>query len=196
VLSLVRDFRTCDDETPLVLFGYLNPLYQYGLERACADAGAAGADGLLVVDLPPEEARELTDRSRPAGLDFIALFTPTSDDARVATIAEHASGFAYYVSTAGVTGGAIAGLDAVAAAVARVRAVTGLPVAVGFGIRSPADAVAVARFADAVVVGSALIAHMAAAKPVEAPFAAGEFMTTFRRALDGDDAQPTLRLVE
>lgn len=187
VLQLVRDFRAAHPDTPLVLFGYMNPLYQYGLDRACEAAREAGADGLLIVDLPPEEAAELTVHTKRHGLDFIALFTPTSDDTRVAAIAEHAGGFAYYVSMTGVTGGQIGGdrgFGAVADRVARVREIGGLPVAVGFGIRTPEDAVEVAKFADAVVIGSALVRAMASVPAVEAPAIAGEFMSGVRAALD------------
>lgn len=183
VLELVRDFRTRHD-TPVVLFGYLNPLFRVGLDKAVKLAAEAGADAFLVVDLPPEEAPQLTQHLREAGLDFIALFTPTSSDARVRAIAGEASGFAYYVSMAGVTGDAIAGLEAVAGRTAEVRRTTGLPVAVGFGIQTEADAAAVARFADGVVVGSQLVKALAAVTPEEAPAVARDFARRFRAALD------------
>lgn len=183
VLEIARNFRQRHPDIPLVLFGYTNPMYAYGLEAACNDAAAAGVDGLLVVDMPPEHAPELTRYMRPAGLDFIALFTPTSDDARVQLITAHASGFAYYVSMTGVTGGAIAVDGGLAQRVAKVRQLSGLPVAVGFGVRSVADALAVREIADAVVVGSALLRAMDAVLPIEAPFAAGELMGAIKKAL-------------
>lgn len=184
VLDLVRDFRT-RHETPLVLFGYLNPLYRVGLAEAARLAADAGADAFLVVDLPPEEAPQLTQHLRERHLDFIALFTPTSTEERVRAIASEASGFAYYVSMAGVTGDAIAGLEAVAQRVAEVRRLTGLPVAVGFGIQTETDAAAVARFADGVVVGSQLVKALAAAPREQAADVARDFARRFRAAIDG-----------
>ncbi len=192
VLEMVRGFRARHPDVPLILFGYLNPLYQRGLERVCREAAEAGADGLLVVDLPPEEAPELTTHTRANALDFIALFTPTSDEARIAEIGANASGFAYYVSMTGVTGGAVTGggtdLDALGERIDEVRRLTGLPVAVGFGVRTPEDARRLSQYADAVIVGSALIRAMAEGLPVEAPAIAGEFMATLRQALDADVA--------
>lgn len=192
VLDLVRDFRK-RHQTPIVLFGYMNPLFQYGLERACKDAAEAGADAFLVVDLPPEEAAELTVHSKAAGLDFIGLFTPTSNDERLPKIAVHASGFAYYVSMLGVTGGAVADLQSVQEGARRVKEATGLPTAVGFGIRTPHRAFEIGRFADGVVVGSALIRAMAEVQPVEAPTVAAEFIRNYREALDqeGDSIEKT-----
>ena len=184
VLALVRGFRARHPDVPIVLFGYLNPLYRRGLEAACDAVLEAGADGLLVVDLPPEEAAQLTSLTQARSLDFIALFTPTSDDARVRIIAEHASGFAYYVSMAAVTGDALVDLDPVEARTRAVRELTGLPVAVGFGIRTPEAAAKVARFADGVVVGSALVEAIADAGPEGAAAAAGQLTRAFREALD------------
>jgi tryptophan synthase alpha chain len=184
VLELCAEFRREDTRTPIVLFGYLNPLWRYGLERFARDAVTAGADGLLVVDLPPEEAEEVTTHTRPAGLDFIALFAPTSSLQRMRTIARQASGFAYYVSMAGVTGGQVQDLEPVAQGVAQVRQACGLPVAVGFGVKTGADAQRIAAFADAVVVGSALVDAMAHALPVEAPVVAGEIIRDLRHAID------------
>ncbi len=158
-LRALSDFRANHD-TPVVLFGYVNPLFQRGFEAISDDLASAGGDAVLVVDLPPEAAHELTDHLRPRELDFIGLFTPTSNDARVATIAASATGFAYYVSTAGTTGDAIAALDQVSERVERVRSISQLPVAVGFGIRTPDDVARVATFADGVVVGTALIEAM------------------------------------
>ena len=163
VLELVRAFRGSDRTTPVVLMGYLNNLEAYGFARFSADAAEAGVDGLIVVDCPPEEADPLSDALEAEGLHLIRLATPTTDAARLAVVARRTGGFVYYVSVAGVTGAKAADADAVAPAVARVRAATGLPVAVGFGIRTPERAAAIARVADAAVVGSALVDEIAAA---------------------------------
>jgi tryptophan synthase alpha chain len=160
-LVMVRELRRADDATPIVLMGYYNPIYRYGAEAFPGDAVAAGVDGVIVVDLPPEEDAELTGPARAAGLDFVRLATPTSDDQRLARIVEHASGFIYYVAIAGITGTRSADSASVAAAVSRVRGFTELPVAVGFGIRTPEQAAEVARAADAAVVGSALVQRLA-----------------------------------
>lgn len=157
VLATVRAFRETDHDTPVILMGYLNPLVNYGFEAFAGDAAEAGADGLIVVDCPPEEADPLVDALDAANLSLIRLATPTTDDARLGVVVRRTSGFVYYVSVAGVTGVLEADADAVAPAVARVRAASGLPVAVGFGIKTPERAAAVARVADAAVVGSALI---------------------------------------
>jgi tryptophan synthase alpha chain len=157
VLQLVRDFRAGDQDTPIILMGYLNPVLNFGYAAFAQAAAEAGVDGLIVVDCPPEEAGPLADALDAAGLSLIRLATPTTDDARLAVVARRTSGFVYYVSVAGVTGVKEADADAVAPAVVRVRAATGLPVAVGFGIKTPERAAAVARVADAVVVGSALV---------------------------------------
>jgi tryptophan synthase alpha chain len=161
VLELVAQFRRRDAETPIVLMGYYNPIYSYGVERFLADAKRAGVDGLIIVDLPPEEDEELCLPARRAGLDFIRLATPTTDAARLPKVLTHASGFLYYVSITGITGTRSASTDAVEAAVKRLKAATKLPVAVGFGIRGPEQAAAIARFADAAVVGSALVDRVA-----------------------------------
>jgi len=184
VLDLVRDFRTRHPETPVVLFGYVNPLYRHGLDATVARAAAAGADGFLVVDLPPEEAEQLTVHTRAAGLDFIALFTPTSDDARVEAIRAQASGFAYYVSMGGVTGDALTDFAAVEARARRVRELSGLPVCVGFGVRTGEDAVRIAAFADGVVVGTALVDAIARAPRGQEAAVAGALTASFRAALD------------
>jgi tryptophan synthase alpha chain len=160
-LDLVREFRRRDDETPIVLMGYYNPIYRYGAARFSADAKAAGADGLIVVDLPPEEDEELCVPAIGAGLDFIRLATPTSDDRRLPVVLRRASGFVYYVSIAGITGTKSAQTSAVAEAVARLRRHTSLPLAVGFGIKTPAQAAEIARIADAAAVGSALVQRIA-----------------------------------
>ena len=167
-LSLVRAFRETDDATPIILMGYYNPFYLYGTDHFVTDAQAAGVDGLIVVDLPPEEDAELCLPARAAGLDFVRLATPTTDDARLPVVIQNTSGFVYYVSVAGVTGGAAGEASAVRGAVARLREASGLPVAVGFGVRDEARAAEVARDADAVVVGSALVDALAAALPDEA----------------------------
>jgi tryptophan synthase alpha chain len=156
-LNLARRFRRGDSETPIVLMGYLNPILTYGMERFAVDAASAGVDGLIIVDCPPEEADPVLAAFDPAGLALIRLAAPTTDDARLPTVVRRTSGFVYYVAVTGVTGGKSADASAVAPAVARVRAASGLPVAVGFGIRTPEQAAAVARVADAAVVGTALV---------------------------------------
>ncbi len=157
VIGMVAEFRRADADTPIVLMGYYNPIYSYGVDRFLADAGRAGVDGLIVVDLPPEEDEELCIPAGAAGLDFIRLATPTTDAARLPRVLNRAGGFLYYVSITGITGTRTASVEAVRAAVARLKASTRLPVAVGFGIREPAQAAAIAGFADAAVVGSALV---------------------------------------
>jgi tryptophan synthase alpha chain len=157
VFDLVRRFRATDVETPIVLMGYLNPLMSLGYETFAIRAAAAGVDGLIAVDCPPEEADPLADALDREGVDLIRLATPTTDDARLAVVARRTRGFVYYVSVAGVTGAKSAVAADVAPAVLRVRAASGLPVAVGFGIRTPVQARAIARVADAAVVGSALV---------------------------------------
>jgi tryptophan synthase alpha chain len=156
-LALAARFRAGDATTPVVLMGYLNPVLSYGLAKFAADAAKAGVDGVILVDCPPEEAAPVLDVFDPAGLALIRLATPTTDDQRLPTVVRRTSGFVYYVSVAGVTGVKAAVAEAVAPAVARVKAASGLPVAVGFGIRTPDQAAAVARVADAAVVGSALV---------------------------------------
>lgn len=172
-LEMVAEFRKTDDATPVVLMGYYNPVYAWGAERFCKDAAEAGVDGLIIVDLPPEEAGELLPHCRANSIDFIFLTTPTSDDARLPTVVRDASGFVYYVSIAGITGTASASQDAIAQAVERIRSHTPLPVCVGFGIKTPEQAAEVARVADGAVVGSAIVAAAAEARekgkdPVEA----------------------------
>ena len=156
-LAMAREFRKHDQDTPLVLMGYYNPIYIYGSEAFLADAQAAGVDGLIVVDLPPEEDAELCLPALERGLNFIRLATPTTDDARLPRVLANTSGFVYYVSITGITGAAGATADATEKAVARLHRHTALPVAVGFGIKTPRQAADVARVADAAVVGSALV---------------------------------------
>ena len=156
-LELIREFRKGDGETPIVLMGYYNPIYIYGVDKFLSDAKAAGVDGLIVVDLPPEEDSELCLPALKAGLNFIRLATPTTDDKRLPAVLANTSGFVYYVSIAGITGTAAPDTARVSDAVARIKRHTALPVAVGFGVRDAARARAIAEGADGVVVGSALI---------------------------------------
>ena len=156
-LSLVREFRHADDATPIVLMGYYNPIYIYGVERFLADANSAGVDGLIVVDLPPEEDTELCLPALKAGFNFIRLATPTTDDRRLPAVLANTSGFVYYVSITGITGSAAPDSGKVAEAVKRIKRHSKLPVCVGFGVRTAEQARAFAEAADGVVVGSALV---------------------------------------
>jgi tryptophan synthase alpha chain len=156
-LELVRTFREGDGTTPLVLMGYYNPIYIYGVENFLAEAKSAGVDGLIIVDLPPEEDTELCVPALKAGLNFIRLATPTTDDKRLPAVLANTSGFVYYVSVTGITGAAAANVRAVADAVARIKRHTSLPVCVGFGIKTPDGARAIAERADGAVVGTALV---------------------------------------
>ncbi|HYM03589.1 MAG TPA: tryptophan synthase subunit alpha [Stellaceae bacterium] len=160
-LAIVREFRRGDQSTPIILMGYYNPIHRYGVPRFLADAKAAGVDGLIIVDLPPEHDDELCLPALAAGIDFIRLATPTTDDARLPTVLAHSTGFIYYVSITGITGTKSVEASNVADAVARIRRHSTLPVAVGFGIRTPDQAAAVARVADAAVIGSALVQRVA-----------------------------------
>jgi tryptophan synthase alpha chain len=183
ILESVARFRKKHAEIPLVLFGYMNPFYAYGLEALSVDAAQAGIDGFLVVDLPPESAAELTSHLKPRGLDFISLFTPTTDLARIDSIARHASGFAYCVSVTGVTGGSLTDHPDLEKRVTMIREHTGLPTAVGFGVRTPQDAARVSAFADGVVVGSALVNKLANKEPDEICRIAFEYTQKLREAL-------------
>jgi tryptophan synthase alpha chain len=156
-LAMVREFRKGDAATPIVLMGYYNPIYVYGVKRFLADANAAGVDGLIVVDLPPEEDEELCLPALKAGLNFIRLATPTTDDKRLPVVLANTSGFVYYVSITGITGSAAPDAAKVRAAIARIKRHTGLPVAVGFGVRTAQQVRAIAAGAAGVVVGSALV---------------------------------------
>ena len=156
-LELVRGFRRDDDATPIVLMGYYNPIYIYGVDRFLVDAKSAGVDGLIIVDLPPEEDTELCVPALRAGLNFIRLATPTTDNKRLPAVLANTSGFVYYVSITGITGAAAPDADRVVEAVTRIKRHTALPVAVGFGVRDAASAAAIARGAEGVVVGSALV---------------------------------------
>ncbi|WP_019995987.1 tryptophan synthase subunit alpha [Aureimonas ureilytica] len=159
-LDTVRAFRESDAQTPIILMGYFNPVYIYGVERFVADAKAAGVDGLIVVDLPPEMDSELCLPAIEGGLNFVRLATPTTDEKRLPAVLKNTSGFVYYVSVNGITGAAAPDTTAVAAAVERIKAKTALPVCVGFGVRTAEQARAIGRHADGVVVGSALVAAM------------------------------------
>ncbi|HEX8469848.1 MAG TPA: tryptophan synthase subunit alpha [Brevundimonas sp.] len=170
-LSLAAEFRAGDADTPLILMGYLNPIESYGYEAFARDAAVAGVDGCIVVDCPPEEADPLSDALDAAQVSLIRLATPTSDDARLEIIARRTSGFVYYVSVSGVTGVKEAQAVSVAPAVERVRKASGLPVAVGFGVKTPERAAEIARVADAVVVGSALVDEVALALAANQPVA-------------------------
>ena len=156
-LALVERFRAGDGTTPVILMGYYNPIYRYGPAAFVREAGAAGVDGLIIVDLPPEEDAELPPLAEAAGIAFIRLVAPTTSEARLATLLAGASGFVYYISITGITGTRSAALDDVTHAVERLRAHTPLPIAIGFGIKTPVDAAGIARVADAAVVGSALV---------------------------------------
>jgi tryptophan synthase alpha chain len=156
-LTMVRSFREADNATPLVLMGYYNPIYIYGVDKFLEDAKSAGVDGLIIVDLPPEEDTELCVPTLKAGLNFIRLATPTTDDKRLPAVLANTSGFVYYVSITGITGAAAADAKVVSGAVARIKRHTALPVCVGFGIRTPEIARAIAENADGAVVGTALV---------------------------------------
>ncbi len=170
-LDMVRAFRAQDTATPVVLMGYYNPIYARGVARFLADAKSAGVDGLIVVDLPPEEDEELCLPAQAAGIDFIRLATPTTDDRRLPRVLTNTSGFVYYVSITGITGAAAASAAAVAPEVARIKRATPLPVCVGFGIRTPESATEIASVADGAVVGSAIVDRIAAGDPPDAVLA-------------------------
>lgn len=159
---MVADFRRGDARTPIVLMGYYNPIYVYGVDAFVRDASAAGADGVIIVDLPPEEADEFLEPAQQAGLDLVFLTAPTTDETRLPLVLRHAAGFLYHVSITGITGTASATTADVEAAVDRLRSATALPIAIGFGIKTPAQAAAMARIGDAAVVGSALVSEIAA----------------------------------
>ena len=165
-LDMVAEFRKGDNTTPIVMMGYYNPIYSRGVESFLADATAAGVDGLIVVDLPPEEDEELCIPANRAGMNFIRLATPTTDDRRLPKVLQNTSGFVYYVSITGITGAAAAEATDVAPEVARIKAATDLPVIVGFGIRSPETAKAIASVADGAVVGTAIVKLVEEKRPV------------------------------
>lgn len=165
-LDLAKAFRETDDTTPIVLMGYYNPIYSRGVDKFLVDAKDAGIDGLIVVDLPPEEDEELCLPAQAAGMNFIRLATPTTDDKRLPRVLQNTSGFVYYVSITGITGAAEAQATDVGPEVARIKAATDLPVIVGFGINTPEKSRAIASVADGAVVGSAIVSQIAAGKPV------------------------------
>ncbi|BDW86554.1 tryptophan synthase subunit alpha [Roseicyclus marinus] len=174
-LQIARELRKSDDKTPIVMMGYYNPIYSRGVDTFLAQAKEAGIDGLIIVDLPPEEDDELCIPAQKAGLNFIRLATPTTDGKRLPKVLQNTSGFVYYVSITGITGAAEADAAQVAPEVARIKAATDLPVIVGFGIKTPEAAQSIAGIADGCVVGSAIVAQIAAGKPVGeiADFVAG-----------------------
>jgi tryptophan synthase alpha chain len=186
VLAMVREFRKQDRDTPVVLMGYLNPVEAYGLEAFATAAAEAGVDGVLTVDMPPEEAEPLGSLLRAKGIDPIFLLAPTTDDARIRRITETASGFVYYVSLKGVTGAAQLDLEPVKQRLAKVRSLTSLPVGVGFGVRDAATAAALSQVADAVIVGSALVSRIAEHRHDAAQMTAvlQDFVTSLRGAMD------------
>ncbi|KAB7645455.1 tryptophan synthase subunit alpha [Polymorphobacter fuscus] len=192
VLAMVADFRRSDDATPIILMGYFNPILAYGPSRFAADARAAGLDGTIVVDLPPEEAAELVPDLSAHGLHLIRLATPTTDSARLPRVLDGASGFLYYVAVAGVTGANAAAATDIADAVTRLKRSTDLPIAVGFGVRTPDQAAAIAAHADAVVVGSAIVDTIGAAAEARAndiPARVGALVADLAAAVRG--ARPT-----
>lgn len=191
-LDWVREFRRQDDKTPIVLMGYANPVERFGVQAFVSEAVAAGVDGSIIVDYPPEECETFSVAARAAGLDPIFLLAPTSTESRMKDVARLGSGYLYYVSLRGVTGAANIDHRAVASRVAQIRTYTQMPIGVGFGISDAASATAVASCADAVVIGSALIRLMedAVAAGKDPMAKAGEFMSGIRRALDAMPAKP------
>ncbi len=190
VLAMVAEFRSTDASTPIVLMGYLNPLEIYGYERFARDAQAAGVDGVLMVDSPVEEAAELTALLARFGIEQIFLAAPTTVDARLARVIDRARGFLYYVSFAGITGADKLTMGDVVGSVQAIRAATSTPVAVGFGVKDPQQAAEIAAFADAVVIGSALVEVLAAcADPTAAAHAARAFLAPVRAAMDAARAR-------
>lgn len=185
IFDLVTDFRKSDPDTPIVLMGYYNPVYRYGIDAFCSAAANAGIDGMILVDLPPEEEGEFIPAAHAAGLALIKLITPTSSEERLETILKTARGFVYYVAVSGITGDKSAQYEQVNSALQKIRAKTDLPIAVGFGIKTPEDVAKVGSFADAAVVGSALVTKIAdAEKPVET---AGQMVKSLSSALIKND---------
>lgn len=186
VLTVVREFRADDSETPIVLMGYLNPMHAFGIERFVSEAAAAGVDGILTVDMPPEEAEPLAGLLRANHLDPIFLLAPTTTGSRIRQVCEAASGFVYYVSLKGVTGTASLDVAAVAERLAAIRAQTPLPVGVGFGVRDAETAARLAPLADAVIVGSAIVSRIAAQRDDRERMLSdvGEFVAGLRKAMD------------
>ncbi len=189
VLGIVRAFRRGDAETPIVLMGYANPIERFGVQRFLAEAAEAGVDGVLVVDYPPEECESFAEAARARGIDPVFLLAPTSTDARIERVLGVASGYVYYVSMKGTTGGTL-DADAVVARVAAIRARTSLPVGVGFGIRDGATARAVARAADAVIIGTRTIEELRDGPVEQAPQRVRDFVASIRAALDAPEPLP------
>ena len=190
VLGAVSTFRARDDRTPVVLMGYANPIERFGVERFADAAKAAGVDGVLVVDYPPEECADFAALLRARGLDLIFLIAPTSTDARIAAVGRLASGYVYHVALKGVTGAGHFDIETVARMIPRIRTHVKLPIGVGFGIRDGATARAVAGVADAVVIGSALVQALEGASAADAPGIAKRFVVGIRHALDTPEIQP------
>ncbi len=179
IITLVHDFRSKDSHTPIILMGYYNPVYAYGVDKFCSDAGGAGVDGVILVDLPPEEETEFTDAAAQHGLKLIRLIAPTTGGQRLAALSKNAGGFLYYISVTGVTGNKSADIGTLRENVSRIKAGSRLPVAVGFGIRTPQQAKELAQFSDAVVVGSALVDKIAHSGTKEA----ANFVTSLKSVL-------------
>ena len=182
-LDMVRSFRETDQTTPIVLMGYFNPLMAYGLERFTADSSAAGVDGLIIVDLPPEEDKELRTLCHGAKIDLIRLITPTSDKERLKTLLEGVSGFLYYVSITGVTGAAKADINALEPHIKEIRSLTDLPIAIGFGIKTPEDAKRMSSICDGVVVGSSIVQTIVNANGNKAASDVKELVSALKNAL-------------
>lgn len=182
-LDMVRSFRETDQTTPIVLMGYFNPLMAYGLERFTADSSAAGVDGLIIVDLPPEEDKELRTLCHGAKIDLIRLITPTSDKERLKTLLEGVSGFLYYVSITGVTGAAKADINALEPHIKEIRSLTDLPIAIGFGIKTPEDAKRMSSICDGVVVGSSIVQTIVNANENKAASDVKELVSALKNAL-------------
>lgn len=179
ILALTANFRTKDKTTPIILMGYYNPVYHYGVQQFCNDAAKAGVDGVILVDLPPEEEEEFASFSAPLGIHLIRLITPTTDDTRLGLLTNHAGGFLYYVSIAGITGTKSADAGELKKRVSHIKSKTKLPLAVGFGIKTPAQAAEASAYSDAVVVGSALVEKL-----MQGTKAALTFVKSLREAMD------------
>ena len=184
VLAMAREFRTRDERTPLVLMGYANPIEAMGTERFVKEAKAAGVDGVIVVDYPPEECAPFAEAMRASGMDLVFLLAPTSTAERVAAVAKAASGYIYYVSLKGITGATHLDLADVEKNIARIRKTTKLPIGVGFGIRDAATARAIAEFADAAVIGSRIVQEVESAPPGQAAPRVAAFLRSVRQAMD------------
>lgn len=187
ILGMVARFREKNNHTPIILMGYYNPVFRMGAANFCQRAAKAGVDGVILVDLPPEEEAEFTASAKEAGLSFIRLIAPTSGEQRLKSLVQSASGFVYYISVTGITGAQSAEISALQASVAQLKGATTLPIAVGFGIKTPERAAQVGAFADAVVVGSALVEIIGNAPKQEAPARAGAFVSSLAAGLKRKD---------